>query len=114
MKKILKAIFSLPVLILRILFVLLFLFLLSGIVSFFWNQSQEPSVDNAPWAIQTYTYVQDKSIPSRVYYGEEYAHVDGEPALKGYWEYDGKNYHFNGDVKIFNKDDWGPVAVIRR
>jgi len=114
MKRVFLFIATLPIWLMRIIFIAVLLFFLSGIPVFFLNRGAEPSVDKAPWAVQTYSYVNGEALPLRLYYGEEYSVMDGEPALAGYWSYDGKRYTYHKQVKLFPKSEWGAVSVIRR
>ena len=70
--------------------------------------------DEAPFAIMTYSHIEGKAIPLRTYYGDNYVEVDGEPALDGWWSYNGKRYVYHSGVKEFPKAEWGAVTVIRR
>ncbi|MBU1173299.1 MAG: hypothetical protein KKD44_27345 [Proteobacteria bacterium] len=90
------------------------LLVLSGIPAFFLNQGQEPDIEKAPWKVLTYSYIGDKVLPLRTYYGEQYAVTDGEPSLAGVWEFDGKRYIYHKSIKVFEEAEWGPVTVIRR
>lgn len=105
----------LPIIIVRMVFILGALFLLTGAIPFIVEGcNNEPTVENAPWAVQTYSYVNGKSIPMRAYYAEEYSVIDNTPSIAGYWYYDGRRYRYHRDILKFPQDKWGPITVIRR
>jgi hypothetical protein len=87
------------------IFIALMLFVLLGVVANCTGNSKPPSVVDAPWAIQT---------SSLVYYGQEYSHINGNPALRGYWWYNGKKYIYNKGIKEFPYDLYGKINVVER
>lgn len=65
--------------------------LVGGVSYFFYKATEAPSVESAPYAIQTYS--QDgMMVPSRVYYASEIRIQDGYPVIKTYWKLDGERY----------------------
>lgn len=93
---------------LRIVVSLGAVFLLLGIPAYFLNSTSSdnaPSVEEAPWAVQT---------SSRVYYGESISEIGENPAITNYWISDGKNYTYHEDTFVFEKESWGEVRIIKR
>lgn len=82
-----------------VLFVVLGLFKGCGTVE------EPPSVAEAPWAVQT---------SSLYYYAKEFSVQGDVPAIKDYWIFDGKRYHFYTGVKLFPPESYGAVAIINR
>lgn len=98
----------------RIVLGVFVLFILLGVGAFIFRSNVAPAVDNAPYAVQTYSNDADR-IPSRIYYGEEFTYNDGIPTLTGtWWSYDGKKYHRHDGEKEFPADDYGQIDIIRR
>ena len=73
-----------------------------------------PEIDKAPFTVMTFSHIEGKALPLRIFYGDKYTEVNGEPALDGWWAYDGKRYVYHGGTKVFKKAEWGAVTVIRR
>lgn len=85
----------------RIIGILTILFIVAGLISFFFRPNEPPKLDDAPWVIQTFSQDAHK-IPSRYYYLEDLQIVDGHAVSIGYyWTYDGDVYHKHKDeIKI--------------
>lgn len=95
--------------------VIIVLFLLSAIIPLVAeNTGNVPTAEDAPWGIQTYSYIRGESLPLASYYAKEYSVINGEPTIAGYWEYNGKRYVYRDKIKPFPRDIWGPVTVVRR
>lgn len=119
MKNGFKFLIGVPVTIIRTFFILGFLLVIvvigAGVAPLFFSKTTEPpATTEAPWAIQTYSYVRGETLPLRIYYAKEYSVINGQPAIAEYWQYNGKRYTFNDEILIFYKNKWGPISVIRR
>lgn len=68
-----------------------------------------PSIEDALWAVQTYSQDGDH-IPSRVYYTSAIEIVGGKTVIQDYWIYDGSRYIKHSDEKELPKDS----RIIRR
>lgn len=113
--KIERAIISVPRWVLRAGLLVLIIFMVLGALRYCQGDIDPPPIDQAPWVVQTYIYSDDGTrVPSRYYLGKEYSTIDGIPALKGYWDFDGKEYRYHEAVKMFRLEDYGPVDIIRR
>ena len=74
-------------------------------VYYFNRPAKPPSIQEAPWMIQT---------ESRVFYASKCAVNDGNPVIDGYWYLDSKKYRHVEDTIYFDKAYWGRVIVVRR
>jgi hypothetical protein len=98
----------------RLVLVIVIIFLIISVFAFFFRPSIPPSVEKAPYVLQTYTNDQFR-LPSRYYYGEAAEYIDGVLMLTGHWwNYDGKNYHKHKGDKPFPVDEYGKVDLRRR
>ena len=81
-----------------------------GAVSFFYVKSLEPpSVEDAPYALQTFSQ-EDPIVPSRIYYASEVVIIDGKTILDTYWTIDGDKYKKHNGKKELPEN----TKVIRR
>ncbi len=81
-------------------------FLIVGIVGYLWHPGEPPSIQDAPWMVQT---------SSRTYYAKEVTSLNGNPAIRHFWISDGGSWRENKkDIKVFDKRLYGNVAIIRR
>lgn len=85
--KIIKRIISGVMLVIGIGFVVL---LLVGIVGFFWHPNEPPSMQDAPWVVQT---------SSRTYYAKELTAYNKSPAISNYWYSDGGKWYFVSETR---------------
>jgi len=98
----------------RIILCFIILFAFVGVVAYLINKSGElPSVEKAPWAIQTFSN-DEHQIPCRVYYATEIEIIDGTPTVQEYWSYDGDRYKRHKELKEFPQDVYGNVGIMRR
>lgn len=90
------------------------LIIIIGVIAYIANRSTiPPSVESAPWAIQTYSNDELK-IPSRIYLAETVEIVDGMAIATNYWRYDGKRYKRDrGDI-VFPEELYGNIKITRR
>jgi hypothetical protein len=109
-----KFVLKIPVLLLRLIFVLALIPFGLGLFVFFPNDANPPGADEAPWAVQTYIRSGGQLIAGRVYYGREFSSQEGEPAISGYWAFDGKGYDYHRGEIVFDEDLWGRVDIIKR
>lgn len=65
--------------------------------------NQPPSIEDAPWAAQTFSE-DGMRIPSRLYYASEVAIIRGEMFVKDYWTFDGKRYKKHTGEKALPKN----------
>ncbi len=79
--------------------------LIVGVASYFWHPNDPPSVQDAPWVVQT---------SSRVYYAKEINTVKGSPAIRVYWTSDGGGWKKQKTELVFDKKLYGQVAIVRR
>lgn len=98
----------------RIVLIVFIVFIIVSAIAFFQSSNKPPSIEKAPFIVQTYT-TDEFRLPSRYYYGESLEYVNGNPVLKGsWWSFDGKNYHrHEGDI-TFSIEDYGKIDVIKR
>ena len=75
------------------------LFLLAGGIAYFIAKPvTPPSMDDAGWAIQTYS--QDgMNIPSRIYFTNDIVYESGIAIMGNYWSFDGKKYRYVKDER---------------
>ena len=99
----------------RIIIGLIVLVLLLGALTWFQNKAMEPpSIEDAPWAVQTFSNDEFR-VPSRIYYAETIERrEDGTWVLINYWDYDGKRYHHHKAEKPFPLDLYGNIQIVRR
>ena len=99
----------------RLIFFAIVAFVIFGAVTWLVNKASEPpSIDDAPWVIQTYSNDEHR-IPSRVYYANDMKILeDGTPVIIDYWRYDGKKYRHEKGEKPFPVDDYGSIGITRR
>ena len=98
----------------RVIVIVIALFLVISAFSYFLRSSEPPSVEDAPWVIQTYS-VDEFRLPSRYYYAESVEYISGAPVAKGHWwDFDGKNYHKHSEDRLFSLDEYGKVDIRRR
>lgn len=94
---------------------MLVVFTLAGSMAYVYITGYGQGVpEKAPFAIMTYSHIDNQALPLRTYYGDKYLEVDGEPALDGWWSFNGQRYVYHRGVKDFPKAEWGAVTVIRR
>lgn len=100
----------------RILFGLIAFLFLFGIGAGIWQAQQIPkwAIKDAPWGVQTFTYANNVSYPSRFYYGKALGSINGVPALNGYWEWDGKHWNYTETVKPFPEPVYHHIDIVRR
>jgi hypothetical protein len=79
--------------------------LIVGAVAYFINAKNPPSVQEAPWLIQT---------SSRIYYASEFSVQNGIQAIRGFWYSNGGRWIFNSGIMTFPQDIFGPISIIRR
>ncbi len=90
------------------------LFVLIGVVAYFINKPPEPpSIEDAPWAIQTYSN-DELRIPARVYYAASMELRGDTPVAIVYWDFDGKHYRKHGGEKVFPQNEYGNISITRR
>lgn len=92
---------------------LAFLLILAGIVSFIFRPGEAPSVEKAPWGIQTYS-VDGLKTPSRYFLAESVEIIDGTPIMSNYWKFDGKYYQHIKDSKALPESEYGKIDIVRR
>ncbi len=96
---------------------LIALLILMGFISFavslFYLPGKVPSVEDAPWAIQTYSN-DSMRVPSRFYFSKQITQEEGDPVITGYWSFDGKKYHYHRGKKAFPIDLYGSIDIIKR
>ncbi len=92
---------------------LLVLMLVAGTISFFNQPDIAPSMEDAPWAIQTYSN-DAFHIPSRIYYAKKLEYIYNCPTIIGFWSFDGKDYKFSKESKSFPYKDFGDILIVRR
>ena len=115
LKRIFKGLLSAPIWVIRAVFIIGVLFILSGVPQLFHKTGVKSwAVDDAPGLIQTYTYVRGQGLPDKVFYFKEYASIDGIPTIAGYWENRGRKWAYVNDEKPFPPEQWGPVTIIWR
>ncbi|MDD5338179.1 MAG: hypothetical protein PHG35_02040 [Dehalococcoidales bacterium] len=114
-RKLGKLIITLPRWGARIILLLIIIPFILGFFAVCQQQSTEPSVKNAPWAVQTYTYMDDGTkVRSRLFYGQQYSTVDGTPTLLNWYEWNGKKYILHKETTSFPQSEWGAVDIIKR
>ena len=101
----------------RILICVVVLYLIVGVT---WNciatrGANPPSVEDAPWVIQTYSN-DEVRVPGRVYYASDVEILpDNTPVAKNpYWSYDGAKYHKVKEDRVFPVLEYGNVGIERR
>jgi hypothetical protein len=83
-----------------------FVFLLiTGIIAYFIKSKEPPSIQDAPWAIQT---------SSRMFYASNFTVQQGVQEIKGYWYSDGGRWIYESGIKPFPADLYPHIDVIRR
>lgn len=98
----------------RIILILIVVFLLISVPVFFMLSDEPPSIEDAPWKIQTYSSDEFK-LPSRFYYAESIEYIDGVLVLTGqWWNYDGEKYHKHTVEKSFPECEYGNIDIWRR
>ena len=96
--------------ILIIFLILLGVVLIIGGLGYLQLKSQTPpSVEDAPFAVQTYSQ-DDMKVPSRVYYPLDVKIINGHPIIKEYWSFDGSRYRKYNEEKELPENS----KVIRR
>lgn len=98
-----------------------------GVISFFVTHAVNvpPSIDKAPWVVQTFSYdsrvsangtVYQAALPSRFYYAEQVRVTDNATDILDYWTFDGKHYHYVAGEMSFPVSLYGTngVKVIKR
>lgn len=90
----------------RLIIILPILFIIIVVsLAYFNRPAQPPTVQEAPWAIQT---------ESRIFYAQKCVTNEGNPVITGYWYLKGKKYRFEEGSIYFDKTEWGTVIVVRR
>lgn len=97
----------------RIIVVAILIFGALGVAAYFQHDGA-PTPAEAPWEIRTYSYDNGQQVLSRVFYGEKLLSIKGQPALGGFWAFDGKRYNYNNGVKVFENKIYGSVSIIAR
>ncbi len=97
--------------------ILIILLILGGVISFaasyFSRPAVAPSIDNAPWSIQTYS-VDEMRVPSRIYYAESVGQDGQTPVITNYWTYNGKKYYYHRGNKEFPVSEYGAIQIVKR
>jgi hypothetical protein len=75
------------------------------IITYNTNDMNPPSTSEAPFLVQTSSYV---------YYGEQLVTVAGTPELTGYWVEQNSMYAFNKGTISFPVNEYGYVQLFRR
>lgn len=97
----------------RILLMALVVWIATGIINYYLTRPSKPP-EPPYYAIQTYSNDEFK-VPSRIYFTKEFSYNDdGIPVAKGYWDYDGKDYHKHNSSIEFPQDIYGNIEVVRR
>jgi len=93
---------------------LIIIFLISGAIVWVIARGHEiPSVEKAPWAIQTYSPDLIK-VPTRVYYVEALEIIDGVAVMSGFWYLkDGKYIYMDTD-KPLPVAEYGEITILKR
>ena len=102
--------------IVRIIGLIALLLFILGIASYFIRPGELPSVENAPFAIQTYS-PDNMRVPGRIYIAEEIGYLgDGTPFIKNYWtlNLNGESYKRHRGVKEFPAEIYGDIDIKRR
>lgn len=103
--------------IVRIIICLGILYLIVGGVWFYFASKggNLPPVEDAPWAIQTFSN-DEMRIPGRIYYASDIEILpDNTPVAKApYWAFDGKDYYKVKEDKPFPEEDYGNISISRR
>ena len=98
----------------RLILCLVILFVLAGVTVYLVNKSSEkPSIEKAPWSIQTYsndTY----RVPSRIYYATDVDIVEGVPVISNFWSFNGEKYKHEKVDREFPKEIYGDIIILRR
>lgn len=101
-----RAIFRWTKRILAIAFLALLLFFFGGgVFKGLTTPDLPPTVQQAPWTVQT---------SSRVYYAKDFSVQAGQPAIRDFWTFDGKHYRFTKGVMPFPQSLFGDVKVYQR
>lgn len=69
-----------------------------------------PSIEKAPYGIQTYT----NDVPSRAYYAQNIRLEGNVPIVTGYWDFDGKDFKFHKGEKEFPPSKYSYVQIVDR
>jgi hypothetical protein len=98
----------------RFIGILLIILIIVGVITFLWPKiAESPSVEKAPYGIQTYS-VDSMKVPSRVYYASRVEFEGNTAVITGYWSYDGKKYTYHEDKKSFPFAEYGSINIIDR
>jgi len=93
-----------------IFLIIVVLVLAAGGIAYLDIKTKEPpSIEDAPWAIQTFSQ-DDMRIPSRYYFVAEVTIEHGQPTMSEYWAFDGKRFKKYTDDKVLPPDS----KIVRR
>lgn len=80
-------------------------FIAFSAVLYFSKPEKPPSVEDAPWLVQT---------SSRYYIGKSLSSKNGAPVLRDYYVFDGKHYKLVEGTIAFPESVYGKVVVVKR
>lgn len=87
-----------------------FMFFAGIIAQVIGTEQQPPKYDEAQYAIQSYTIVEDHKRPSRIYFTNDIEYINNQPVVHEYWWLDGEKYRKVEDDRVFTE----PIKIVRR